>query len=161
MTATNKQVRRYWVMKSEPSAFSIDDLKKQRKTSWDGIRNYQVRNLIRDEISVGDIALFYHSSSDSIGVAGEMEVISQAYADLTQFNKKDSHFDPKSSKDDPTWLCLDVKFIEKYNQIILLKDIKSLPVMKDSRLVSRGNRLSVFEISKEQYEAVKALAEVG
>ncbi len=101
---------KYWLMKSEPSCYSIDDMKRDKRTMWDGVRNYQARNMMRDDMKVGDEVLFYHSNTDPIGVVGVVEVASKPYPDPTQFDKKDDHFDPTAKKDDPRWFLVDVKF---------------------------------------------------
>ena len=102
----------YWLLKSEPTAYSIDDLKRDKKTSWGGVRNYQARNFMK-EMKVGDMCLFYHSSTEPIGVFGVAKVTKTAYADPSQFNKRDSHYDPKASKEKPIWFCPDISFVKK------------------------------------------------
>ncbi len=143
-------------MKSEPSEFSIDDLQKSGQYFWDGVRNYQVRNLFRDVMKIGDVALFYHSSCAEIGIVGEMEILKTAQVDPTQFDSKSKYFDNKSTKDNPRWVGPVVGFKKKYKKIISLTEIKINPVFANLPLVMRGNRLSAFPISKEHYlEIVK------
>ena len=141
-------------MKSEPSEFSIEDLKREGTEPWDGIRNYQVRNMFRDDFSVGDKALFYHSNAAEIGVVGEMEVVSEAYTDPTQFDPEDSHYDPKSSPEKPRWLLVDVQFVSKLPRTVTLAELKSDSQFADLPIVQKGNRLSVVEITARQYQAV-------
>ena len=150
---------KYWLMKSEPSEYSISDLEKDKREMWDGIRNYQVRNMIRDKMRVGDKALFYHSNAGAeTGVAGVMKIASKAYPDPTQFDPKSLHPDPKSDKDNPRWYCVDVAFVSKLPCVVGLAKIKELKVMQNSPLLRRGNRLSIIELTKEQYNEIIALA---
>lgn len=141
-------------MKSEPSEYSIDDLAKAKEGFWDGVRNYQVRNMFRDDMKIGDRALFYHSNTKDIGVVGEMEVVKSAIPDPTQFDKKNKHYDPKSAIDNPRWLGPTVKFISKFSKIVTLNEIKKNKTFADLPLVKKGNRLSVISISKKHYETL-------
>ena len=150
--------KKYWIMKCEPSVFSIDDLEREGQYFWDGVCNYQVRNMFRDEMKVGDVALFYHSSCDEVGVVGEMEVIKAAIPVPTQFDKKSHYFDIKSTKENPRWLGPTVEFRKKFKKLITLNEIKLNPVFSSLPLVKRGNRLSCFTISKEHYQAIVKLA---
>ncbi len=150
------QKMNYWIMKSEPNEFSIDNLKSKKTEPWDGIRNYQVRNMFRDEFVIGDRALFYHSNAKEIGVVGEMEIVSKAYPDPTQFDKGNTHYDKKSKTENPRWLLVDVKFIKKFKNIITLDEIKNMPSFKESPLVRKGNRLSVVPITRVQYQDILA-----
>ena len=145
----------YWIMKSEPDEFSIDDLKKKDVSIWDGIRNYQVRNMIRDVMAVGDRAFFYHSSSKEIGIVGEMEVVQSAYPDPTQFKASSKYYDKGSKKDAPRWLSVDVKFVEKFPRTLTLAEIKANPKFATLPLVKKGNRLSIMPISKVRYDLIK------
>lgn len=146
-------------MKSEPHEFSIDDLERVGEQLWDGVRNYQVRNMFRDDMKVGDKALFYHSSCAEIGVVGEMEVVKSAEADPAQFNPKSKYFDPKSTVENPRWLGPVVKFKKKYKRLVPLSEIKLNPVFDTLPLVKKGNRLSAFPISKEHYMLLSKLAQ--
>lgn len=145
----------YWIMKSEPEEFSIDDLKKKDVSIWDGIRNYQVRNMIRDVMKVGDRAFFYHSNSKEIGIVGEMEVVKSAYPDPTQFSAKSKYFDKGSKEDNPRWLSVDVQFVEKFPRLLTLAEIKLNPVFENLPLVKKGNRLSIMPITKDHYVQIK------
>lgn len=147
----------YWIMKSEPDTFSIDDFKRVKTQFWDGVRNYQVRNMFRDEMKIGDRAFFYHSSCKEIGIAGEMEIVKEAAPDMTQFDPKSDYFDPDSKKDAPRWCGPTVKFIEKFKRIITLEEIKKQPQLQKLLIVERGNRLSVTMISKAEYLELKKL----
>ena len=154
MPTPPKRGIRYWLMKSEPSEFAITDLKNKQKSRWDGIRNYQVRNMLRDEIQVGDYALFYHSNAEQIGVVGEMRVIQAAYPDPTQFDTKSVYFDAQSQPKNPRWLAINVQFLTEYSSVITLAELKISPVFKNSPLVQKGNRLSIIPLSPAQYEFV-------
>lgn len=147
----------YWLLKSEPSEFSIDDLKRVGEQVWDGVRNYQVRNSFRDVMKAGDRALFYHSSCEAVGVVGEMEIVSPAEVDPTQFDKKSKYFDAKSTKDAPRWLGPKVRFTSKFNRLVPLGEIRADEQFKDMILLKRGNRLSAFTVTKAEYLALVKL----
>ena len=147
----------YWLMKSEPNDYSIDDLERDGTEPWDGIRNYQARNLMRDDMQIGDEVLFYHSSCKVPAVVGIAKVASQAYPDPTQFDPKNKHFDPKSPEDNPRWLLVDVAFVRKTKRPITLKELKEHPALKDFRLNMRGNRLSIFPVDKKHWDVVLSL----
>jgi len=143
---------KYWLMKCEPHEYSIDDLEKDGVEKWTGIRNYQVRNMFRDEFKVGDLALFYHSNAGKeIGVVGIMEVCKEAYPDPLQFDKKSAHPDPKSDLANPRWLTVDVKFIGKFPRTLTLSEIKSDSKLANLHLVQKGNRLSVMPLLKTEF----------
>ena len=148
----------YWLMKSEPSEFSIDDLKKKKRSRWDGIRNYQVRNMLRDEMKIGDYALFYHSSTKDIGVVGEMKIIQAGYPDPTQFDPKSNYHDPLSKAENPRWVAVNVEFVSKFEKIVPLSVIRNERAFKHLPLVQPGNRLSVMHISAAQYDRIYELS---
>ena len=151
---------RYWLMKSEPDEYSIDDLKKDRKTHWDGVRNYQARNFMRDDMKPGDGVLYYHSNTDVIGVVGIAEVCSEAYPDHTAFDANDKHFDPKSDPENPRWMMVDIKFKRKLKRPIPLGVIKEHADRLDGfALIRRGNRLSVMPVDKKHWDFVLGLEE--
>ena len=147
----------YWLMKSEPDAYSIDDLKRDKTEPWDGIRNYQVRNMIRDDMAIGDEVIFYHSSCKEPGAVGLAKIVSDAYPDPTQFDSREKYYDPKSTEDNPRWLLRDVMFVRKFSRNITLKEIKEHPALADFRLVKRGNRLSIFPVDKKHWDLVLSL----
>jgi predicted RNA-binding protein with PUA-like domain len=150
-----------WLMKSEPDAFSLEDLKNApRKTEpWDGIRNYQARNLMRDDMVKGDTVLFYHSNCKEPAIVGLAEIASKAaYPDPTQFDKKAKYFDPKSDPENPRWLLVDVRYRKKLKQPVTLKAIKEHPVLKDMKVAQRGMRLSIQPVEKKHYKLILKLA---
>lgn len=151
---------RYWLFKSEPDCFGIDDLyaRPKKTTCWDGVRNYQVRNLLRDEIKVGDLAFFYHSNANPPGIAGVMEVVKNGYPDHTAQDLHSEHYDPKSSDENPRWYMVDVKFVEKFPRFIPLDELKQHPKLKNMLINRKGNRLSITPISKEEWKVICGLA---
>ena len=136
-------------MKNEPEDYSIDDLKKDKTEPWDGIRNYQVRNMIRDDMSIGDLAFFYHSNCKPPGIVGLMEVIDLNIVDPTQFDKNSKYFDPKSNPDNPRWDCVKVKYIAKSNKILSLPELKILFSEDELLVVKKGNRLSILPVKND------------
>jgi len=150
---------KYWLMKSEPETFSFTDLMNSPKqtTPWDGVRNYQARNFMRDDMQIGDGILFYHSNAKPPGVAGIAEVASEAYDDPTQFDPKDSHYDAKSPKDAPRWQLVDVRGVEELETFVTLEDLKAEPSLSEMALVQRGNRLSVMPVTPGEWKRVLAL----
>lgn len=148
----------YWLMKSEPDTFSIDDLIQcpDQIEPWDGIRNYQARNMMRDQMQVGDLAFFYHSSCKVPAIVGIIEICSEPYDDPTQFNPESKYYDPKSRPDNPRWQLVDVKFISKINPISL-STLKKYPELKHMRLLKKGNRLSILPISAEEWLFIKKI----
>jgi predicted RNA-binding protein with PUA-like domain len=147
---------RHWLMKTEPDVFSIDDLAKKRVGGWDGVRNYQARNYMKD-MRVGDKILFYHSSCTPPGVAGLAEVAKLAYPDPSQFDRKSDYFDPKATTDKPIWFQVDVKFMKKLPRLLALDELRGAPALSGMVLLKRGSRLSVQPVTPEQYDAVLAL----
>jgi len=144
-------------MKSEPDAFSIDDLKRAKVEPWDGIRNYQVRNMFRDDFRIGDDVLFYHSSCKVPAVVGTAKVVSDAYPDPTQFDPEAKYYDPKSDPDEPRWLLVDLRFKRKLKRPVTLQEIKSTPGLDGFQLIKRGNRLSVFPVDEKHWDIVLGL----
>ncbi len=150
---------KYWLVKSEPDVYSIDDLKKDKKTYWDGVRNYQARNFMRDEMKKGDQVLFYHSNADPNAVVGVCEVVKEGYPDFTAFDPDDKHYDPKSKKDEPTWIMVDLKFVKTFNAPVTLTEIKENKKLQNMKLVQRGNRLSVMPVTKNEFNEIVKMAE--
>ncbi len=152
-------MKKYWLVKSEPEVFSIDDLAKSKNqtTFWDGVRNYQARNFIRDEMKKGDGVLFYHSNTSPNEVAGCCEVVKEGYPDHTQFDPDSEHYFPSADKSEPVWYMVDIKLVKKFKNPVSLDQIKNNPKLQKMRLVQRGNRLSVMPVTKEEWdEIVKA-----
>jgi predicted RNA-binding protein with PUA-like domain len=150
----------YWLIKSEPDAFSIDDLKNcpGRTDHWDGIRNYQARNFIRDAMRKGDLALFYHSSCAKPGVVGICEIVSAAYPDHTAFDPASKYFDPGSDPENPRWLMMDVRYKRKLKRLISLEEIKRHADRLDGlSLIRRGNRLSIMPVDKAHWDLILSL----
>lgn len=148
----------YWLMKSEPDTYSIDDLKRDRVEPWDGIRNYQARNFMRDEMKKGDLAFFYHSNCDEPGIVGVMKVASKPYDDPTQFDPKAKYFDPKSSPDNPRWQLVDMRYVRKFKRTITLKEMKADPALEGMTLLRKGNRLSIMPVDEPHWEHLSGLA---
>ena len=148
-----------WLMKSEPGEFSIDDLKASPKQTnmWDGVRNYQARNMIRDSIKKGDLAFFYHSACAEPGIVGVMEVVKEAYPDPTAFEPDDKHFDPKSDPKDPRWFVVDLKFKRKLKRTLTLSELKTCKQLSEMRLLQRGNRLSVMPVEQAEWDFILSL----
>ncbi|WP_041382589.1 EVE domain-containing protein [Spiribacter curvatus] len=146
----------YWLMKSEPDVYGIDHLAAEPDGTehWDGIRNYQVRNLFRDRFQPGDQAFFYHSNTKVPGIVGIMEVVSEAYPDHTAFDPDEKYYDPKSDPDHPRWLMVDVRYIRHLDRLITLAELKADPALADMRLVQRGNRLSVMPVSEVEWQHI-------
>ncbi len=144
---------RYWLIKSEPDVYSIDDLERDGTEHWDGIRNYQARNTMRDDMSIGDRCLFYHSNARPPGVAGVAEVASDAYPDHTQFDPSSRYHDPTSDPDDPRWLMVDMRFVEKLPRLVGLPELKTYSELQDMVLLRRS-RLSVQPVTQAEYEFI-------
>jgi len=151
----------YWLMKSEPDAFSIDDLERVGTEPWDGIRNYQVRNMIRDEMKPGDRAFFYHSNTKVPGIVGIMDIVSEARPDPTAFDPDEKYYDPKSDPDKPRWLLVDVKYVRHTRRVIPLPELKADPALEEMPLVRRGNRLSIMPVTEDQWEHILSLEDEG
>lgn len=152
----------YWLLKSEPAVFSLANLAAApgQRTHWDGVRNYQARNWLRDSCKVGDSAFFYHSNAgEDTGIAGIMRVVREGYPDPSAFDVRDHHYDPKSDPAKPTWYCIDVEFERAFPRVLTLSTIKACPALGTMALVRPGNRLSVMPVSPAEWEAVLELVE--
>ena len=151
---------RYWLLKTEPDVFSFEDLKKRRGQTepWNGVRNYQVRNFMRDEMKPGDLGFFYHSSCPQPGIAGIVRIVSEAYPDPTQFDPKSEYFDAGSKKDAPRWLMMDVKWEADLKRFVSLEEMKADPNLADMVVLRRGNRLSIMPVEKVHWDRVRKLA---
>lgn len=149
---------RHWLMKSEPGEFSIDDLERVGVEPWDGVRNYQARNFMRDRMTPGDRAFFYHSNCKTPAVVGIMEIAGAAYPDPTAFDPKDPHYDPKSDPGNPTWMLVDVRFVCKLENPVTLQRMKREAALQGMQLLKRGNRLSVFPVDRAHWERIIQLS---
>ena len=143
---------KYWLMKSEPETYSINTLKKEKKSLWDGIRNYQARNFMMKDMSPGDQVLFYHSNTKPPGIAGLAEISKPAQPDPTAFDKKSQYYDEKSTKENPRWHCVEVKYKSTFNNYVTLDKVKETKALKDMLLVRKGQRLSIQPVSKKEYD---------
>jgi len=144
----------YWLMKCEPAAYSIDDLEKDKTTSWEGVRNYQARNIMRDEMKIGDGVLFYASNADPSGVSGVAKIVKEGYPDDKAWKKGHHYFDAKTDKQNPTWFQVDIGFVETFNDVVSLEELKANPALRDMMVTKRGSRLSVQPVSKQDFEIV-------
>lgn len=149
---------RHWLMKSEPEVFSIHDLEKKGESLWDGVRNYQARNFMMQDMSRGDRVLFYHSNAEPPGVAGLARVSGPAVPDPSQFEPKSEHFDPKATREKPIWYCVPVRFERSFPEVLALADIRANKKLKDLLLLKRGQRLSIQPVTLNQFELLVAMA---
>lgn len=149
----------YWLFKSEPETFGIDHLiaMPNKTEHWDGVRNYQARNMLRDDIKKGDQVFFYHSNCKVPGIVGMAKVVKNGYPDHTQFDPESKYFDPKSNPDNPRWFMVDIKFTKKFNDVLSLEQLKQIPELQDMALVRKGNRLSVMPVTEDEWNAVLTL----
>ncbi|WP_025770088.1 EVE domain-containing protein [Thioalkalivibrio sp. HK1] len=157
---SKREPRRYWLMKTEPSEFGIDDLiaLSNKTEPWDGVRNYQARNMMRDEMKKGDRVFFYHSNCETPGIVGIVRVVKEGYPDPTAFDPKDKHYDPKSDPENPRWYLVDVKYERKLKRTITLSDLKDKAAyLEGLALVRRGNRLSVMPVDERHWEYILSL----
>jgi len=150
-------VTKYWLMKSEPDVYSIDTLESEGKTHWEGVRNYQARNFMRDEMSIGDQVLFYHSNTKPPGVVGLAEVCSEPYPDFTAWDKKSPYFDPKTDPESPRWMMVDVAYKETFKRLVTLDELKEHPDLEEMLVIRRGMRLSVQPVDKDHFDTVLRL----
>ncbi len=159
-TTTNKSSGNYWLLKSEEEVFSIHDLAKAPKktTYWDGVRNYQARNFLRDSFKLGDLIFFYHSNSEPSAIAGIAEVVKEGYPDHTAFDPDDVHFDPKSDKAKPTWYMIDVRHVETFKKPLPLELLRQIPGLSEMALLQKGSRLSVQPVTAKEWKIITDLA---
>ncbi len=149
----------YWLMKSEPDVYGIDDLARQKNKTdhWDGIRNFQARNFMREQMHKGDQAFFYHSNCAEPGIVGIVKIAREAYPDFTAFDPQEKYFDPKSDPEKPRWYMVDVKLVRKLKRIITLRELKEHNSLSDMRLLKRGNRLSILPVTEKQWNYILSL----
>jgi len=158
-TTASQRIMNYWLMKSEPNTFSFDDLRKARHqtTHWDGVRNYQARNMMRDQMRVGDQIFFYHSNCPQPGIVGIAEVVKEAYPDFTAFDPDSPYHDPKSTPANPRWHMVDIAYLRPLTRTITLAELKTYPELAPLPLVRRGNRLSIMPVTREQWQFILGL----
>jgi len=149
-------LKRYWLMKSEPSEVSIDDAVEQKVIAWFGVRNYQARNFMRDLMHVGDGVLFYHSSCAEPGIAGLAEVVSESYPDATQFDPDSPYFDPKATPEQPRWMLVDVKAVRK-TRLVNLAELRAVPELAEMTVLKKGNRLSITPVTSAEWRVIQKL----
>lgn len=147
----------YWLMKSEPDVFSIDQLKSEKTTLWDGVRNYQARNFMMNDMKVGDLVLFYHSNAKPPGIAGIATISKKAQPDPTCYNPKSEYYDPKSTKENPRWFCVEVKYKKKFKELIPLEELRSTKSLKDLLVIKKGQRLSIQPVEKKHYDIIEKM----
>lgn len=150
---------KYWLMKSEPETYSIHDLQNDGTSDWEGVRNYQARNFMRDQMQVGDLAFFYHSNAKPPGIAGVCKVVETDIADYTSWDPKSKYYDPRSESNNPRWIMVKVEFIEKFPDILSLSELKKHPELKDLLLLQKGSRLSITPVEKKHFTFIKELIE--
>ncbi len=148
---------RYWLMKSEPDVYSIDDLQRDGRTSWEGVRNYQARNSLRDDMKLGDRVLYYHSNAEPSGVAGIAEVVREAFPDPTAFDPASDYYDPTAKPGEPRWVMVELGFVEKFGRVVPLAELKADPALEGMEVIRKGSRLSVQPVSATHFERVVGL----
>lgn len=141
-------------MKSEPDTYGIDDLEREKRNMWEGCRNYVVRNYIRDDMQIGDLAFFYHSNIPPVGIVGVMKIVSEAYPDPTQWDPNSDYFDPKSKKENPRWYVRDVEFVRKFKRTITLAELREIPGLEEMVVTRKGNRLSICRVTPQEWEII-------
>jgi len=146
---------KYWLMKSEPSVYSIDDLRRDGFTTWEGVRNYQARNFLRDEMKSGDLAFFYHSNASPPGIAGICRICKEAFPDSTAFNPDSTYYDPKSNLNNVKWYTVEVEFVEKFPHLVSLEELRSIEGLEDLLVLKKGSRLSVQPVSQRSFEIIR------
>ncbi len=148
----------YWLVKSEAESYSILDLEKEKLACWDGVRNYQARNYMQNDMQINDLVLFYHSNAKPSAIVGLAKVVSQAYPDPTQFDKDSKYFDPKASQEKPRWHMVDLEFVAKFSKVLSLNDLRKEKALENMPLLKKGMRLSVQTVKREEYELILKLA---
>jgi len=148
---------RYWLFKKEPKNISIDDIESKGVQNWHGVRNYQARNFIRDDMQIGDKVLVYHSNSEPSGVVGIAEICSEPYDDITAQDPTTYHYDPKATPDKPIWTQIDIRFVSRFDRIISLNEIREHPALQDMLVIKRGMRLSIQPVTEDEFQVIQAL----
>jgi predicted RNA-binding protein with PUA-like domain len=148
---------KYWLMKSEPDVFSIDDLQKKKTSFWDGVRNYQARNFMMNDMKVGDTVLFYHSNATPPGIVGLASVSAAAQPDPTALDKKSEYYDPKATREKPRWFAVEVAFVQKFKRLIPLDELRGIPGLEDMLVIRKGQRLSIQPVTAKEFNIIKKL----
>lgn len=148
---------RHWLMKSEPDVFSIENLAKAKTSWWDGVRNYQARNFMMNDMKPGDLVLFYHSNAEPPGIAGIAKVVSSAQPDVSQFDRKSEYFDPKATREKPRWFCVKVGFVHHFKHFISLEELRSTVALKDMLVLKKGQRLSIQPVELKDYSFIEKM----
>ena len=151
----------YWLFKTEPDTFSIHTLRVKNTSCWEGVRNYQARNMMRDQVKLGDLVMIYHSSCKKVGVAGIAKVTREAYPDHFQFDPESDYYDAKSSPDNPRWVMVDVEYVRTTERLIPLATLKAMPELENMPLVKRGNRLSIMPVTEQEWQAILSKEVLG
>ncbi len=154
MKSENLNKPKYWLMKTEPDVFSIDDLKKNKTTLWEGVRNYQARNFMMNDMNPNDQVLFYHSNAEPSGIAGLATVSKAAIPDPLQFDKKSEYFDPKATKEKPIWFCVEVKYKDTFKNILSLNELKTIKDLSDMLVIKKGQRLSIQPVAEKDFNFI-------
>jgi predicted RNA-binding protein with PUA-like domain len=154
MNTSKENLKKYWLMKTEPDVFSIDDLKKNKTSLWEGVRNYQARNFMMNDMQPGDQVLFYHSNADPSGIAGIASVAKKAIPDPLQFDPKSEYYDPKATKSKPIWFCVEVKYKNKFKSILSLAELKTIPKLSEMLVIKKGQRLSIQPVTEKDFEYI-------
>lgn len=147
----------FWLLKCEPDVYSIHDLARDGVTGWDGVRNYQVRNFMRDTMRAGDLGVFYHSNAEPSGAAGVLRITRTGVADPSQFDRKSDYHDPKSDPKDPTWVMCEVEFVEAFDEVVALERMRTEKSLEGLQILKRGNRLSITPLTEAEFKAIRAL----
>ena len=147
----------YWLMKSEENEYSIDDLKRDKKIAWFGVRNYQARNYMRDEMQIGDIVFFYHSNGAPSGIVGVGKVTSLPYPDMTQIDKKSPYYYPRATQEKPVWMLVDVSYVKKYSKLLSIDEMRKYKPLNTMAVLQKGSRLSVTPVTKKEFEYIDVL----
>ena len=150
---------KYWLLKNEAADYSIDDFKRDKKTEWTGVRNYQARNFMRDQMNKGDLGFYYHSNAEPSGIAGVMKIVNGPIADDTQFDKNSKYYDEKATKENPRWMCREVQFVKKFKHVLSIGEIREIKACKDMFILQKGSRLSITPVSKKEWDHLLKICE--
>ncbi len=150
-------MKNFWLMKCEPEAYSIEDLEKDKRTFWEGVRNYQARNFMRDKMKKGDLAFFYHSNAKPSGIVGLMEICKEGHLDPTALDKNSKYYDPKSTRDKPIWYGVEVCFLKKFPSLISLNDLRKIEGLEKMGVLQKGSRLSIQPVTPQEFQLIRRI----